>query len=294
MPTSDSHIPNHPLDLLEAYAVDALDEDEAAQVESHLDDCAQCRSVAARFGQTAARLGRSVGRQEPPPELQARLMEALAPVTARAVTTGDARSKAASWALVARFVLPIAAAIVVGLFTFAVAMNIRLDNRTDNLMQDNATLTAQVVRSADEGAQNAERLRQLQVTSYWLANPANQSVTLKPPTGAGSSRGILLVSDDGRGAILMLAGMKDQSPTSTFQVWLMRHGDRVLAGTVKVDERGWGTATIRPKESFFQFEKVELVTEMAPGVAPSPDDMVLVANMPTSKPSEMVTLPPWH
>ena len=51
--------PLHPHDELAAYAVDALDPDERAAVEAHLDGCAPCRAELAEHWETLARVVRS-------------------------------------------------------------------------------------------------------------------------------------------------------------------------------------------------------------------------------------------
>ena len=129
---------------------------------------------------------------------------------------------------------------MVGLFSAAMVLNVRLSGRTQGLERQNATLTAQVALSADESQLMEDRLNQLQLTSYWLANPANQPLALKPTRPGESSKVMLLLAKDGSGAIIMVSNMKDRSPTSTHQVWLMRQGDRVWAAEVKDDARGMG------------------------------------------------------
>ena len=88
----------------------------------------------------------------------------------------------------------------------------------------------------------------------------------------------------------MLAGMKEGPLGASYEVWLMRQGDRVLAGTVRVDDKGWGTSTIWPKESLFGFDKVELVSER--GLGAGAPNMVLEANIPALKRSQLVILMP--
>lgn len=313
MTINDAQNQPHPLDMLEAYALSALDDAEAAQVEAHLDECGACNREVTQLQRTAARLGESVERRAPPAVVRARLLETVAPEDARPVAAGSVASKSRKWVPDPRFVLPIAAAVVAGLFSLTVVMNVRLsdrtdvlemenatltaqativDDRTDALEMENATLTAQAASVAEVESRTAERVRQLQITSYWLANPNNQSLTLRPPSGSGNSRGILLVRNDGRSAMLLVLGMNGRPATSTYQVWLMRGGDRVQVGTLEVDDRGWGTTTVWPKESIFQFDKVELVTETSSGAVASPAGMVLEANIPASQAPRMVTLMP--
>ena len=283
----------HPLELLEAYALDALDEEETFQVEAHLLWCGPCSREAARLHETVAPLELLAERTAPPMDLQARLMQALessrSPVSA---TAGGSRPNI--WMPAARFLLPVAAMVMVGLLTAAVVLNVRLADRTQGLERVNSTLAAQVAITMSENQLMEDRLNQLQVTSYWLANPANQPLALKPTNSGESSRGVLLLAKDGSGAMILVAGMKDRSPTSTYQVWLMRQGDRVLVGRVKVDERGWGTAAFWPKESLFRFDKIELVSETVPGAVSTPAEMVLEANIPSSLPSQMLVFPSWQ
>jgi len=283
----------HPLELLEAYALDALDEEETLEVESHLDWCGPCSREAVRLHESVAPLELIAERTAPPSELQVRLMQALESAKSPVGATGDG-SKPNFWLPAARFLLPVAAMVMVGLFTAAVVLNVRLSDRTQGLEQNNSTLTAQVALSVNENNLMEEKLEQLQLTNYWLANPANQPLALKPTRPGGSSKGVLLLAKDGSGAMILISGMEDRSPTSTYQVFLMRQGDRVWAAEVKVDDRGWGTAAFWPKESLFRFDKIELVSETVPGAVSTPGDMVLEANIPGSLPSQMLVFPAWQ
>lgn len=281
----------HPLELLEAYALDALDEEETLQVEAHLDWCTPCSREAARLQESVAPLELITERVQPPRELQAKLMRSLEPARSTVTATGGS-SKILKPA--ARFLLPVAAMIMVGLFSAVMVLNIRLSDRTRGLERTNSTLTAQFALSMSENQLMEDKLNQLQITSYWLANPANQPLALKPTRFGGNSKGVLLLAKDGSGAMIMVSDMKGSSPTSTYQVWLMRQGDRILVGKVKVDDQGWGTTAFWPKESLFRFDKIELVSETVPGAVSSPAEMILEANIPGSLPSQMLVFPSWQ
>ncbi|AXT86807.1 hypothetical protein C6I20_07140 [Aeromicrobium sp. A1-2] len=67
MTTTDLH------SLIAPYALDALDADERARFESHLEQCATCRSELAGFQETTALLGESVS-HAPPAALRERLL----------------------------------------------------------------------------------------------------------------------------------------------------------------------------------------------------------------------------
>ncbi len=286
---NDPHNQPHPEELLEAYALDALEEAETLQVESHLESCNHCSLAVAELHHAIGRLGQSLALREPPATLRSRLMDELETLS---VQTNPPVTRAI-WRLyktpAARFLVPAAAVVMVALFSVGVVMNLGLSDRTQDLERENATLTAQVAQSTEQDSQLAETVQQLRVTNYWLANPENQSMSLKPPSGTGSSRGILVVTNDGRRAMLLLAGMREPWPSANYHVWLTRQGDKLWAGMVNVDDAGWGTITIQPAESVFRFNKVELTAERVAGAPASGADMVLEGEIATLEASRMLT-----
>ena len=322
---NDPHNQPHPEDLLDAYALDALEETETLQVESHLEGCDRCRLAVAELHNTVSLLGRSVVQQQPPPALRFRVIQALEP----AIVQPEAIASRSIWRVyktpVVRFLLPIAAAVTVALFAVGVVMNLNLSNRTEDLEHENATLTAQVAlsteqesrladrtenleqenatlavqlaQSVEQDSQLAETVQQLRLSNYWLAaSPEVQLMSLKPPSGTGSSRGILVVANDGSRAMLLLAGMGERPLSSTYHVWLMREGDKVWAGKLQVDDNGWGTVNFQPSESVFRFDKVELTTEIVSDGDFRWTDMVLEGEIAAPDQSRKYILqqPPWQ
>ena len=302
---------SHPEDLLDAYALDALEETETLQVESHLEVCDQCRQAVAELHNAVGRLSQSVIQQQPRSDLRLRLMQALEPVGVQPETAVSRPFWRPSNTPLLKFLLPTAAAAMIALFALGVVMNSRLSNRTEDLEQENATLTAQVALSTEQesqlaesvetlsaqaalsteqDSQLAETVQQLRVANYWLANPENQSMNLEPPSGSGSSRGILVVTNDGSRAMLLLAGMEERPVSAIYHVWLMRGGDKVWAAKLQVDEEGWGTVTIQPSESVFRFEKVDVTAKRVSQTESSLDEMVLSGEIAIPEPSRMIVL----
>ncbi|UCM90492.1 anti-sigma factor [Streptomyces marincola] len=62
-----------------AYVLNALDEDERAEFERHLSQCAACAAEVGELAETAARLGSAVA-VPPPPEMRHRLLRTIATV----------------------------------------------------------------------------------------------------------------------------------------------------------------------------------------------------------------------
>ena len=262
MSRSDFHNQAHPEDLLEVYSLDALDDLEALQVESHLEGCERCRLEVGRLQHAVGLLGQSVTQRQPSPALLLRLRRALGPT----VAPRRAREVRPVWRWfrtpTVRFLVPSAAAVVVALFSLAVVMNVGLSNRTGELERENSTLTAQIAVSAEHDSNMSETVQQLRVASQWLANPENLSMNLTPPDGSGNSSGVFVVDSDGTRAMLLLAGMEGSGQPADYEVWLMRGDDKVLAGTLQVDAEGWGAVTIEPAESVYSFDRVGLTEEM--------------------------------
>jgi len=65
-------------DLTAAYALDALDPDEAEAYERHLGQCEQCRAQLAELGEAAAALAFGTIALAPPPRLRSAIVEAAA------------------------------------------------------------------------------------------------------------------------------------------------------------------------------------------------------------------------
>lgn len=66
----------HPFDdALAAYALDALDRDEAAFIERHLADCTRCRAEVATLRETTAMLALAVPQVAPPPAMRSRVLQ---------------------------------------------------------------------------------------------------------------------------------------------------------------------------------------------------------------------------
>ncbi len=64
-------------DLILEYCEDAISTEDRGRVESHLEDCAECRAFLEIQRQVEAALPGAVGKSEPSPEFRQRLMRRL-------------------------------------------------------------------------------------------------------------------------------------------------------------------------------------------------------------------------
>ena len=287
-----------------------MDPDEEERVQDHLDGCGQCSEVVDRYQETAALLARTVDPQEPPPDLRARLMQAVsreeppappAPEPRLVPSLGDRLIDSR----LDRVLVPMAASAAMVLVVLAVALNVRTSGQVGDLKQENAslqarlvanmaTMTVQMNAAADAESKVMDTVLKLQEASYELARPDNMSMELRSPYAGSRSQGILLVSSDGSRGVIMVAGMEPPSPSTSYHVWLMRGQDKVWAGKIDVDSRGWGTVSLQLPEPIMGFEKVELTASANPDAAQSQSDMVLEGHLVSMNAPRLVAYAAWR
>jgi anti-sigma factor RsiW len=309
-------MPSHPDELLEAFALDALEDDEHLQVEQHLDSCDRCQGYVAQLHQTASGLGLFLDQAIPPAALGLRIRQALAaPVENAPAGTGpNLRSTGISarrWYTTPQWAMPLAAVLMLSLFSLSLFMNIQASGRMDQMERTGSTVTAQlgqmerasstVTAQLDQAMAQTQRLeednealaaqaaadaattasqmmdtiQEIRAASYLLAHPETRPLVLEPPGGAGDSQGVLLVDDQGNRAFLMISDMAQPPPKLPYQVWLVRDGRRTRAGQVAVDSTGWGSLALQPPEPVSQFEWVNLTMIEDSGSNAGTETMVL-------------------
>ena len=272
--TTDTHNEQHPEDQLGAYALDILDQAEAVQVESHLIACYRCRDTFARMQASAAIIGESVDHLEPPAALQSRIMNSLPSIGVDATVPVNTSIYNRFPGRLTRVLMPLAAVLVLALLSYSVYINSVLSSRVESLQRESAVLTRWGKLAAQE-SQVIDRLDELRRASDFLAETESTDVILESPTSDGNSGGILLVADDGRRAMLMVTGMRELEPPSSYEIWLVRQGQSLWAGQLKVDSKGWGAVTLHPPEPLFEFDMVRLTPAPAADPAPGRGDMIL-------------------
>jgi len=272
--TTDPHNEQHPEEQLGAYALDILDQAEAVQVESHLLACYRCRNTVARMQASAAIIGESVDHLDPPAALQSRIMNSLPRISMDATVSAHASIPVSFTGRMTKVLMPLAAVLVLALLSYNVYVNLVLSSQVESLQRDSAVLTRWGKLEAQE-SQVMDHLDELRAASNFLAETESTDVILESPTNNGNSGGILLVADDGRHAMLMVTGMRELEPPSSYEVWLVRPDRSEWAGQLKVDSKGWGAVELHPPQSLFDFDMVRLTPAPASDPVPGRGDMIL-------------------
>ena len=188
-------------ELLGAYALDAVDEDEREQVEAYLDRTPAARSLVAEYRETAALLAHSD--TEAPPGLWERIEQTLEeepPQLATPVRGGVVAFESRRTRLRRRIAVAVgvaAAVVVVGSLTVKV---VQQDDRIDELGREagNGSVLA--------AAETASR------------DPHAALVTLSSTDGALEARAVYLPDGDG---FLVQNNLRPLPPDRTYQLWAL-------------------------------------------------------------------------
>jgi anti-sigma-K factor RskA len=198
----------HPDDLLAAYALDALPEEERLGVQAHLAECAQCRRWVARFGRSTEVLTLAVPEYPPPSvDLRDRILRAAE----RTEQVRNPRAPVAvarrpsSWLRLGGWL----AAAVLFLTSLGVGVwNYTLQQRISALEQPPALggallATADAAGAAGSFAATSDRMEIVRVDN--LPPPAAGLVYEAWIIGANGPRpaGTFLTTPDGHGAVVL-------------------------------------------------------------------------------------------
>ena len=180
---------------------------------------------------------------------------------------------------VVRYLTPATAVLAIVAIAVAMALNFQLTGQVGDAQLENTQLrqqldesmstTAALARSTSAVSQVQGNLERWQETSYALAQPGNQTLVLAPARPGVDSKGVLVLSEDGREAVLLASDLAPLRPDSVYHVWLTRGGQWYWAGELDVDDRGWGTMPMSSPESLLQYDSVQISRGMGVAAAMS-------------------------
>jgi negative regulator of sigma E activity len=193
-------------ELLGAYALDAVDAEEVAAIEAHLESCPRCRDELRNHREVTGLL--SYAGQEAPAGLWDRVVgevrgEETPPVGSRPAVIAPARSQgrrdgAKGWRA---WILPVAAAAAVVVVALLAVQVARLQNRTDHLSHQLSLMASQPTMANVEAA---------------LAAPGARQVTLRATSGSASIEVVILPNGTG---YLYDSTLIPLAPRQTYQLW---------------------------------------------------------------------------
>ncbi|MGV3759476.1 MAG: anti-sigma factor domain-containing protein [Actinomycetota bacterium] len=247
-------------ELLGAYALNAVDPDEAQAVEAHLVDCPRCRAEVADHREVATLLGNSGG--DAPAGLWERIAESLeepAPPMRLDLPMGEAPASVVSldvarrrtgrrWSQSAVALAGAAAAVVIAV------LGVRVVDQQDRLDDLEAALADADLQRAAEAA---------------LADADAARATLRSDTGEVAVVAVLL--PDGTG-YLMTEDLPALPEDRIYQLWGQTEGGLISLGVFRAD------AGVVPFQATGSLELLAVTEESAGGVVSSENPPVVAGS----------------
>jgi anti-sigma-K factor RskA len=238
------------LDVAAVVALDAGDADDIRRVEQHTANCPDCAAWFDQFRTTAAALGSVVPQVDAPPELRARLTEAVArePRPFAVVrrlwpARGSRRLRlSAAWLVAAAsFVIAIVS------LTWVVILQTQISDMRATAVA-NSERAARFDRVASVLSSQSLAVKPLQPMSTTM--PASGYVFLDPTSGTG---------------MLMCHDLPPIEQGHAYQVWFVRGNDRVSGGMLWPDRSGDGYTMIQVPPDLQTFDSIGLTDEPGSG-----------------------------
>ncbi len=268
------------MELLDAYALGASDQDEARAIEGHVADCVRCWEEFSKSQQTAALLSLALPIQPVPERVGRRLMAAAARETPkdrrrepRAGLFGRLRL---SWPALA------GAMSLAGIASLAFAVFLQVQM---NDLRDDKTALAEQVQSTNRelALQVGLAGRQLDTEKQMfavLSAPDTAKVPLSPvSTAAPVERASVIYnwSAQTRKGFMLCQDMPPLSGDQVYQVWFTTNGDAHSAGTFRPDD---GSCQVAMDLSFLRArpEGLGISVEQAGGSDRPTDKWLLYAD----------------
>ena len=236
------------LELVPAYALNALDPAERKRIEQHLRDCPELRDEIAAYQSVSTQLAYAPTQTEPRPALKYRVLDKISPQTKREFTPfGWLGSLVRSPAFAA---IALIAAIGLGLWNIAVQSQLM-----QQVAQDQKLLT-QLARERDL----------VSVMAYGQGQPRE----LQGTEIASRASGRLYGKADQSTFVLAVHNLPKLEPGKVYQVWLVSaSGDRTSGGTFALDESAYGWIVVKPPKPLSEYRSIGITVEPEGG-SPGP------------------------
>lgn len=256
-------------DLFPLYALDALTDEERAQVDAYVAANPEARSRLAEMMRTASALPYDASPVEPSPVVKASVMNRIgADVRARSASprpnadSGLARmwrELRSGWAMPA----------LAGLSMLAAALAIIWA----------ISLNGEVVRLRDQMTALNRELSAQRDTLVKISAPGAQAVAIAGTEHQPDAHGQLIADPAGTSAVLVVSGLARLGPGEVYQFWLIRGDAPVSAGLFRVDEQGLAVLSVASIESIGSFDAMGVSIEPEGGSAQPTGDIVMLGRL---------------
>ncbi len=222
------------IDLLPAYALGCLSEEEKSSVAGHLKTCNACQAELLTFQAVTDQLGFATPIVTPPAALKGKVMQNILSRSSQARSVVERkgwlavlRSWSVPWSLASL-------AIILAL----VASNLLLWRQVNQLQKG--------------------------------ANPTEfQTLALVGTDAAPSASGIIIISSDGNYGTLVVEQLPQLDAAHQYQLWLIKDGERTSGGVFSIGRVGYGSLYVRSPQPLASYTSFGITIEPAGG-SPGP------------------------
>jgi anti-sigma-K factor RskA len=229
----------HVLDLIPAFAIGALDDEENSRVQEHLAGCLICRDESRSFEEVAGQLHFAAPASVPSPDLRERLITRVQGTRPRPPDIASTPSR--PW--------------------------------FERLLP--AWGLASLVLILALGTLNLSLWQRFNQADSFTSPGGMQAVPLRPEGAASSATGFVLISADGQDGALVVDGLPQLDQDQEYQLWLIRDGERVSGAIFSTDENSYGGTRIRAPLSLLEYSAVGITIEPAGGSSQPTGERVL-------------------
>jgi anti-sigma-K factor RskA len=251
---TDQHVD----ELIDLYALGALEPGEQAAVGEHLDECPRCRARLEEAKQLVVMFAWTPDQHDPPPALRGKVMqrmEHLQRAQGRTRRTWWERLAVPQWFSSPRLVLSGLAMVLVALLGW----------RVTQLQSQVTTLRAQLSEE-----------RTLVAVLY---EPDTRIIPLVAAEDSGATQGYLLFDPERQQAVVKSTALAALPQDQTYQLWLIAGGQPESVGLLNTNQSGQGFVEIEAQRSISQYEAFGITVEPAGG-----------SQQPTTEPIILTTL----
>jgi anti-sigma-K factor RskA len=226
------HIPFR--ENIPAYALGALDAEDVAALEAHLQTCVSCRDELAAYRATSDNLLMAFPPQPPSAALRQRLQRQL-PGAQKVIRPR------LNWSF-GRIAMGTAIVLLLALNVFSISQVRALQRQQTQLMA---------------------QMQNGQAALAMLSYAKTQTYTISTENVLGS----LLLDEEYNSAVLILRGLPPVADNQTYQIWLISsNGDRTSAGLLRPQvDQPFITEAIHPTQEFSSFIGMGMTVEPAGG-----------------------------
>lgn len=258
----------HVDDQLDLYALGALELNEQAEIDEHLDGCARCRARLDEAKRLVALLAWTPEQQNPPPALRDKVL--------RSAKQQNQERRAKGWWQQLdpgpwRWTRPRR---MLGIAIAAAAVIFALLGNTAVLQQRLGTAQATVTQQAQRLVALENAAQQQQQVVDVLRSPGARLVVLAPQTQSASA-GQLLVNRDGTQGYLVTDALPTLPSDKDYQLWLIKDNTPISAGVFRVDNQGTATFVVNAAATTGGYQVVGISVEPAGGSS-QPTQVVLL------------------